>query len=62
MGFLEVGMHVRTKDGKMGKYIKMELLKPFITKGIDYCDATNYGKYSDNVLDLIKVRRLCKRK
>jgi hypothetical protein len=52
---LEVGMYVRTKDGIIGKYIQPDLGRPYITNGISFNEGANYGKCSNNIIDLIEV-------
>ena len=52
---MEINEYVRTKDGKIGKYIQPELGKPNITNGISFNEGANYGKHSKDIIDLIEV-------
>ena len=52
---MEINDYVRTKDGKIGKYIQPELGKPYITNGISFNEGANYGKHSKDIIDLIEV-------
>jgi hypothetical protein len=52
---MEINDYVRTKDGKIGKYIQPELGKPNITNGISFNEGANYGKHSKDIIDLVEV-------
>ena len=51
---IKVGDYVRTKDGRIGQYIKPDLGRPYITNRIEFYEI-NEGKYSPNITDLIEV-------
>src|SRR5574344_1653998 len=52
---MEINDYVRTKDGKIGKYIQPELGKSYITNGISFNEGANYGKHSKDIIDLVEV-------
>lgn len=51
---MEINDYVRTKDGKIGKYIQPELGKPNITNGISFNEGANYGKHSKDIIKLLE--------
>ena len=53
---MEINDYVRTKDGKIGKYIQPELGKPNISNGISFNEGANYGKHSKDIIDLIEEK------
>lgn len=52
---MEINEYVRTRDGKIGKYIQPDLGKPDITNGISFNEGANYGKHSKDIIKLIEV-------
>src|SRR5574344_2145491 len=51
---MEINEYVRTKDGKIGKYIQPELGKPSITNGISFNEGANYGKHNKDIVKLLE--------
>ena len=68
---IKVGDYLRTNDGEMGKLIRIERedidtsLKWYVfsdEKNERYINKPYIVKHSKNIIDLIEVRRLCKRR